>query len=67
MRGKTISDVLRRTIIQRNVPLLLLEKETGVQRASIRRFIEGEQSLRLDVADKLAIYFGLELVKRRVK
>jgi hypothetical protein len=25
------------------------------------RFLRGEQSLRLDMADKLAAYFGLEL------
>jgi hypothetical protein len=29
------------------------------------RFLRGEQSLRLDVADKLAAYFGLELVRRK--
>jgi hypothetical protein len=28
------------------------------------RFVRGDQSLRLDMADKLAEYFGLELTKR---
>jgi plasmid maintenance system antidote protein VapI len=38
-----------------------LERETGVTRASIMRFVRGSQSLRLDMADRLAAHFGLEL------
>ena len=56
-----ISDLLRRTIAGSNVPYQRLERETGVQRASIMRFVRGTQSLRLDKADKLAAYYGLEL------
>ena len=29
------------------------------------RFVAGKQSLRLDMADRLADYFGLELRKRK--
>jgi plasmid maintenance system antidote protein VapI len=65
MTTRDISDVLRQAIKNSGVPLLVLERETGVQRASIRRFIDNKQSLRLDVAAKLAAHFGLELVKRR--
>lgn len=36
---------------------------TGVERASIYRFVRGSQSLRLDAADKLAGYFNLEVRK----
>jgi plasmid maintenance system antidote protein VapI len=60
-----ITDLLRETIIASGVPLLVLERETGVVRASIRRFVEGRQSLRLDMADKLAAYYGLELGSAR--
>jgi plasmid maintenance system antidote protein VapI len=49
-----ITDLLRETIIASKLPLLTLQEETGVKRASIMRFIRGEQSLRLDIADKLA-------------
>ena len=60
-----ISDVLHRTVAEAvgrgRTNYLALEKETGVQRASIRRFVNGERTLRLDVADKLADFFGLEL------
>jgi plasmid maintenance system antidote protein VapI len=64
-----ISDLLRRTVAeaveQGLTNYLALERETGVQRASIRRFASGERTLRLDVADKLAFYFKLELQLKR--
>ena len=67
-RPKTaISDLLRDMIVKSSVPLLVLERETGVKRASIREFVEGRQFLRLDMADKLAEYLGLQLVKRKGK
>lgn len=37
-----------------------LERDTGVTRQSLMRFARGEQTLRLDLADKLAAYFGIE-------
>ncbi len=42
-----------------------VERATGVKRHSLAKFMRGEQSLRLDLADKLAAFFGLELVKHR--
>jgi plasmid maintenance system antidote protein VapI len=61
-----ISDMLRRTIIENGIPFLTLERETGVARGSISRFVAGKRTLRLDMADRLAAYFGLELrVKRK--
>jgi plasmid maintenance system antidote protein VapI len=59
-----ISDLLRRTIVESGVSYNALQKATGVTRASIMRFVRGDQSLRLDMADRLAEYFGLELRKR---
>lgn len=50
-----------------------VERETGIVRQSLMPFARGEQSLRLDIADKLATYFQLELrpaaksSKRKVK
>lgn len=61
----TMSDVLRQTILEAEVPLLVLERDTGVQRASLRRFLRRETSLHLDIADRLATYFGLKLVPTR--
>jgi len=56
-----ISDLLRDTITDSEIPLLTIEQETGVKRQSIMRFLRRERSLRLDIADKLASYFKLEL------
>jgi plasmid maintenance system antidote protein VapI len=59
-----ITDLLRQTIVGSRVSYSSLERETGVKRASIMRFVRGDQSLRLDMADRLAAYFDLELSKR---
>ena len=44
--------------IRRRLKRLVLA--TGVHRAALRRFRDGRQSLRLDIADRLAAYFGIE-------
>ena len=62
-----MSDVLRQTILESKIPLLALSKATQVQRASISRFLNESQSLRLDCADKLAAHFGLVLVKEEAE
>ncbi len=58
---RNISDVLRETIQASGKPLLAIERDTGVHRASISRFLRGQCWLRSDAVDKLAAYFGLEL------
>jgi plasmid maintenance system antidote protein VapI len=65
--GRTMTDVLRRTILDSGLPLLTIATKTGVERASISRFVRGKNSLRLDLADKLADYFGLTLTQTRKK
>jgi len=60
-----MSDVLRQAIVASGTPLIQLERETGIQRMSLSRFVSGRQSLRLDVADRLAIYFGFELRRKK--
>lgn len=57
----TVSAVLRAAIAASGLPYKALERETGVTRASIMRFVRGSQSLRLDMADRLAAYYGLTL------
>jgi hypothetical protein len=58
-----ISDLLRQTISESGISYNALQRETGVTRASIMRFVRGDQSIRLDMADRLAAYFGLQLRK----
>jgi plasmid maintenance system antidote protein VapI len=57
----SISDVLRNTVIASGAPYLRIEQATGVPRASISRFVARKRSLRLDMADRLAAFFGLAL------
>lgn len=67
---KTMSDVLRQAIRERletGLPMLRLAQETGIERVSLIRFSRGDQSLRLDIADRLAVYFGLELQPTKAK
>jgi plasmid maintenance system antidote protein VapI len=58
-----ITAVLRQAIVESGIPYLTLEKETGVQRSSIQRFVDGRQSIRLDMADRIAAFFGLRLME----
>ena len=62
-----VSDTLRAVLIESGLPLKRIQIETGVPRNSLRRFINGEQSLRSDLIDKLAEFFALELVERKGK
>ena len=56
-----MTETLRRAIDESELSFKALERETGVTRQSVMSFVRGERSLRLDIADKLATYFGLEL------
>jgi plasmid maintenance system antidote protein VapI len=60
-----LTDALRRAISQSGISFKALEKATGVLRQSLMKFVRGEQSLRLDAADRLAAFFGLELRPKR--
>ena len=64
-QARSISEVLKHAIAESGLAHIALERETGVQRGSIARFMAGTQSLRLDKADALAELFGLELRKKR--
>ena len=64
-KGKpTMTELLRRAIAEADT-LLGIERDTGVKRATLRRFRDGKQSLRLDIADRLAAYFGIESRRMR--
>ena len=63
----SVSDVLRNAIAESGLSLYRISLDTGVVKSSLMRFVSGETSLRLDKADALAEYLGLELVKRKAK
>ncbi|MDA1164308.1 MAG: hypothetical protein O3B13_14530 [Planctomycetota bacterium] len=61
---QSISDALRERLsveFESGVSLRTIEAEVGVIRQSLAKFIRREQSLRLDMADRLAERYGLEL------
>jgi ribosome-binding protein aMBF1 (putative translation factor) len=64
-RSVSPSDLIRRSIAESGLSFIELERRTGVKRQSLMKFARGEQSLRLDIAEKLFDCLGLELVKKR--
>jgi plasmid maintenance system antidote protein VapI len=40
---------------------------SGVQKSSIVRFVNGQQTLRLDMAERLAEHFGIECIRRKAR
>jgi integrase len=61
----SITETLQQAIIGSGMPLQARADVTGVERASLSRFVAGKRSLRLDMADKLAAYFKLEARRPR--
>jgi transcriptional regulator with XRE-family HTH domain len=64
---KSISDTLRQAVKDSGLTVYRICKDTGLIQDSLRRFMRGETSLRLDLADKLAEYFGIECRPARRK
>ena len=58
----TLSEVLRKAVEESGVSYYRISKDTGIINTSLARFVSGETSLRLDKADVLAEYLGLQLV-----
>jgi len=55
---KTMTDLLRDALAE--APSLRgVERATGVKHQSMMKFLRREQSLRLDMADRLAAHFGI--------
>lgn len=62
--SKTMTETLRKAMrdhLDGGGTFLGLQRDTGITRQSLMLFLRGETSLRLDIADKLAAYFQLEL------
>lgn len=56
----SMTDLLKQAIANSGRTFTDIERATGVQRGSLLRFMRDETSLRLDKADDLAEYFGIE-------
>ncbi len=66
-KPKTLTEALRQAIAASGLPFIELERQTGVLRQSLMKFSRNEQTLMHDAADKLAEFFELELIERKVK
>lgn len=64
---ETMTEAIREAIAESELSFKALERETGVLRQSLMKFAAGEQTLRLDAADKLAEFFGIEITRRKAK
>ena len=62
----TMTDLLRKALTEAE-SLRAVERDTGVKRQSMMKFLRGEQSLRLDLADKLAAHFEIVSYRQRRK
>ena len=60
---QSLADALRAAIEDSDESFKSLERETGVLRQSLMKFARGEQSLRLDLADKLTSYFKIKITR----
>ena len=60
-------ETLRNALLNLDLPLYRIEKDTGVSRAVLRKFLNDEGHIRFDTAEKLIEYVGYELrpVKKR--
>ncbi len=58
----TMTDVLRGAIDKSGLSLYRIAADTGIVGTCLLRFVRGETSMRLDLADVLAEYLGLTLV-----
>jgi len=56
-----LTDALKKAVNDSGLPLLQVSKGSGVAYASLIRFMSGQRSLRLDMADKLAEYFKVKV------
>lgn len=58
----TMTEVLQAAIENSGLTRYRIAADTGIEETSLLRFMAGETSLRLDKADVLARYLGLQLV-----
>jgi hypothetical protein len=64
-RGRPkMSDVLRQAIRDSGLTLYRVAKDSGVDYATLYRFMKGERAIHMRAADKLVDYLGLQLTRR---
>ncbi len=62
-----ISQALREAIQRSGLTIYRIAKDCDTHSSVVARFVHGERDLRLETADRIAEYLGLELRPRRHK
>jgi plasmid maintenance system antidote protein VapI len=62
-----VSEQIRRAIVEAEVTRYRIAQDTGLDEATLCRFISGERGLSMMAIDRLAEYFGYKLVKSKGK
>ncbi len=63
----TVTETLRKAIIESGATHYRINKDTGVGTRMIDRFVSGESGIRGATIDELADYFNLELAEKKQK
>ncbi|QDU86779.1 hypothetical protein Pla175_01300 [Pirellulimonas nuda] len=58
----SLSDALREALLSDSTSYAEVSRQTGLARPSLMSFAKGHRSLRLDLADKLAAYYRVEII-----
>lgn len=58
---RTLQDALIKAVAETGKSVNSVAKESGVPQAVLQRFLCGKRSLTLETAERLCVYFGLEL------
>jgi plasmid maintenance system antidote protein VapI len=60
--GPTLTEAMKVAIQRNGLPVYRIAWATGISAVHLSRFLRDEESIRLDTADRLAAYLGLQLV-----
>jgi transcriptional regulator with XRE-family HTH domain len=64
-KREIITGAVKRAVRKSGQSLYSICKATGLNEDALSRFMRGQTSMRLDLADKLAAYFGIECRQTR--
>jgi len=61
----TMAEALKKAMTKSGKTVAAVAREAGIAQPVLHRFVKGERDLTLRTANKLAVYFGLELRSRQ--
>jgi plasmid maintenance system antidote protein VapI len=62
---RTLADVLRKAVANSGQTVAAVSRRADIPQPVLHRFMHGERDLTLRTADRLAVYFDLELRRRK--